>query len=310
MISKQARIEFFTLAVMHLCMVYILLLANENATYIALDYYGLYAFATLAVIGTFKEKYDFKYGVAALLVGGSLAYFIDIKDVVVYLLVQMGMHFPNPNTIGFFTYLAVSVIAIWNIVGTILKKVKFSFFKMFSSIMFLASFTVAILFHQLIVINQFNFSQDTRSVQTKSILSDIHKKEFFDGYCQSNYLLCISTTGDKFEGSIDELAKRVPSISETKDIIIDVHNTLKKSGVGYYSYTYTNLIDEFFIIETYVNKGASYLVIDKPTHEAHVFFASKIFMYLFQAFTTIWFLFGTMLIAMHQDVINKRKKES
>ncbi|HHF0555819.1 hypothetical protein [Vibrio parahaemolyticus] len=310
MISKQARIEFFTLAVMHLCMVYILLLANENATYIALDYYGLYAFATLAVIGTFKEKYDFKYGVAALLVGGSLAYFIDIKDVVVYLLVQMGMHFPNPNTIGFFTYLAVSVIAIWNIVGTILKKVKFSFFKMFSSIMFLASFTVAILFHQLIVINQFNFSQDTRSVQTKSILSDIHKKEFFDGYCQSNYLLCISTTGDKFEGSIDELAKRVPSISETKDIIIDVHNTLKKSGVGYYSYTYTNLIDEFFIIETYVNKGASYLVIDKPTHEAHVFFASKIFMYLFQAFTTIWFLFGTMLIAMHQDVINKRKKEN
>ncbi|EGR5928012.1 hypothetical protein BS028_14565 [Vibrio parahaemolyticus] len=310
MISKQARIEFFTLAVMHLCMVYILLLANENATYIALDYYGLYAFATLTVIGTFKEKYDFKYGVAALLVGGSLAYFIDIKDVVVYLLVQMGMHFPNPNTIGFFTYLAVSVIAIWNIVGTILKKVKFSFFKMFSSIMFLASFTVAILFHQLIVINQFNFSQDTRSVQTKSILSDIHKKEFFDGYCQSNYLLCISTTGDKFEGSIDELAKRVPSISETKDIIIDVHNTLKKSGVGYYSYTYTNLIDEFFIIETYVNKGASYLVIDKPTHEAHVFFASKIFMYLFQAFTTIWFLFGTMLIAMHQDVINKRKTES
>lgn len=310
MISKQARIEFFTLAVMHLCMVYILLLANENATYIALDYYGLYAFATLAVIGTFKEKYDFKYGVAALLVGGSLAYFIDIKDVVVYLLVQMGMHFPNPNTIGFFTYLAVSVIAIWNIVGTILKKVKFSFFKMFSSIMFLASFTVAILFHQLIVINQFNFSQDTRSVQTKSILSDIHKKEFFDGYCQSNYLLCISTTGDKFEGSIDELVKRVPSISETKDIIIDVHNTLKKSGVGYYSYTYTNLIDEFFIIETYVNKGASYLVIDKPTHEAHVFFASKIFMYLFQAFTTIWFLFGTMLIAMHQDVINKRKTES
>ncbi|ENH7112122.1 hypothetical protein [Vibrio parahaemolyticus] len=310
MISKQARIEFFTLAVMHLCMVYILLLANENATYIALDYYGLYAFATLAVIGTFKEKYDFKYGVAALLVGGSLAYFIDIKDVVVYLLVQMGMHFPNPNTIGFFTYLAVSVIAIWNIVGTILKKVKFSFFKMFSSIMFLASFTVAILFHQLIVINQFNFSQDTRSVQTKSILSDIHKKDFFDGYCQSNYLLCISTTGDKFEGSIDELVKRVPSISETKDIIIDVHNTLKKSGVGYYSYTYTNLIDEFFIIETYVNKGASYLVIDKPTHEAHVFFASKIFMYLFQAFTTIWFLFGTMLIAMHQDVINKRKKES
>lgn len=310
MISKQARIEFFTLAVMHLCMVYILLLANENATYIALDYYGLYAFATLAVIGTFKEKYDFKYGVAALLVGGSLAYFIDIKDVVVYLLVQMGMHFPNPNTIGFFTYLAVSVIAIWNILGTILKKIKFSFFKMFSSIMFLASFTVAILFHQLIVINQFNFSQDTRSVQTKSILSDIHKKEFFDGYCQSNYLLCISTTGDKFEGSIDELAKRVPSISETKDIIIDVHNTLKKSGVGYYSYTYTNLIDEFFIIETYVNKGASYLVIDKPTHEAHVFFASKIFMYLFQAFTTIWFLFGTMLIAMHQDVINKRKTES
>ncbi|KOE80237.1 hypothetical protein ACS91_23075 [Vibrio parahaemolyticus] len=310
MISKQARIEFFTLAVMHLCMVYILLLANENATYIALDYYGLYAFATLAVIGTFKEKYDFKYGVAALLVGGSLAYFIDIKDVVVYLLVQMGMHFPNPNTIGFFTYLAVSVIAICNIVGTILKKVKFSFFKMFSSIMFLASFTVAILFHQLIVINQFNFSQDTRSVQTKSILSDIHKKEFFDGYCQSNYLLCISTTGDKFEGSIDELAKRVPSISETKDIIIDVHNTLKKSGVGYYSYTYTNLIDEFFIIETYVNKGASYLVIDKPTHEAHVFFASKIFMYLFQAFTTIWFLFGTMLIAMHQDVINNRKTES
>ncbi|EQM48149.1 putative membrane protein [Vibrio parahaemolyticus VPCR-2010] len=310
MISKQARIEFFTLAVMHLCMVYILLLANENATYIALDYYGLYAFATLAVIATFKEKYDFKYSVAALLVGGSLAYFIDIKDVVVYLLVQMGMHFPNPNTIGFFTYLAVSVIAIWNIVGTILKKVKFSFFKMFSSIMFLASFTVAILFHQLIVINQFNFSQDTRSVQTKSILSDIHKKEIFDGYCQSNYLLCISTTADKFEESIDELVRRVPSISETKDIIIDVHNTLKKSGVGYYSYTYTNLIDEFFIIETYVNKGASYLVIDKPTHEAHVFFASKIFMYLFQAFTTIWFLFGTMLIVMHQDVINNRMKES
>lgn len=310
MISKQARIEFFSLAVMHLSMVYILMLANENATYIALDYYGLYVFATLAVIGTFKDKYDFKYGVISLLVGGSLAYFIDIKDVVVYVMEQMGMHFPNPNTIGFFTYLAVSIISIWNILGIILKKIKFSFFKMFSSIMFLASFTVAILFHQLIVINQFNFSHDTRSVQTKSILSDIHKKEFFDGYCQGNYLLCISTTGEEFEDSINHLAKRVPSISETKDVIIDVHNTLKKSEVGYFSYTYTNLIDEFFIIETYVNKDASYLVIDKPTHEARVFFASKIFMYLFQAFTTIWFLFGTMLIAMHQDVINRKRAES
>lgn len=310
MISKQTRIEFFSLAVMHLSMVYILMLANENATYIALDYYGLYVFATLAVIGTFKDKYDFKYGVISLLVGGSLAYFIDIKDVVVYVMEEMGLHFPNPNTIGFFTYLAVSIISIWNILGIILKKIKFSFFKMFSSIMFLASFTVAILFHQLIVINQFNFSHDTRSVQTKSILSDIHKKEFFDGYCQSNYLLCISTTGEEFEDSINNLTKRLPSISETKDVIIDVHNTLKKSEVGYFSYTYTNLIDEFFIIETYVNKDASYLVIDKPTHEAHVFFASKIFMYLFQAFTTIWFLFGTMLIAMHQGVINKKKAES
>lgn len=37
--------------------------------------------------------------------------------------------------------------------------------------------------------------------------------------------------------------------------------------------------------------------------------ASKIFMYLSQA-STIWFLFGTMLIAMHQDVISRKKQKS